>query len=142
MSRIAFPRLILNLAAAALLTGTVAGQAQAETVWRFPYKGAPYAVPHEHNDRVSKAWKLAKQTSKQRIVQHRQSNPSLGGRAGSTLRMQAITGKTSTLSLKVSHAVPTDMSAIVLAHHKPGYHDGLPRSGKPVVSQVQRRSIV
>lgn len=53
MSRTVFPRLIMNLAAAALLTGTVVGQAQAEAVRRFPYKGAPYAVPHEHNGRVA-----------------------------------------------------------------------------------------
>jgi hypothetical protein len=143
MSRTAFPRLILNLVAAALLTGTVAGQAQADTVWRFPPKGgAPYAVPHEHNDRVTKAWKTTKQISKQGYAQSRHSNPSLAGRAGLTPRMRAITGLTSRPSLKVSQAVPTDTSAIVLAHHKSGYHDGVPRSGKPVVSQPQRRSIV
>lgn len=67
MSRTAFPRLILNLAAAALLTGTIAGQAQAHTVWRFPYKAAPYAVPHEHNNRVA----LGQKTSKSKAVHAR-----------------------------------------------------------------------
>ena len=38
-------RLLLNLLAATFLVGTLAGQAQAETVWRFPPKGgAPYDV--------------------------------------------------------------------------------------------------
>jgi hypothetical protein len=47
-------RLLLNLLAATFLVGTLAGQAQAETVWRFPPKGgAPYAVPHEHSVRVA-----------------------------------------------------------------------------------------
>jgi hypothetical protein len=45
---------MLNLAAAALATGTLLGQAQAETVWRYPPKGgAPYAVPHEHTKPVA-----------------------------------------------------------------------------------------
>jgi hypothetical protein len=61
MTRRTYPRLLLNLAAATLLVGTVAGQAQADTVWRFPPKGgAPYAVPHEHNDRVALGQKKAK----------------------------------------------------------------------------------
>ncbi len=34
--------------AAAVLTLAAAGQAQAATEWRFPYKGAPYAAPHDH----------------------------------------------------------------------------------------------
>lgn len=67
MSRSAYPRLMLNLAVAALLTGAVVGQAQAEPVWRFPYKGAPYAVPHEHNDRVA----LGQKTSKSKAVHAR-----------------------------------------------------------------------
>jgi hypothetical protein len=72
MSNTAFPRFILKLAAIALLTGTVAGQAMAGSVWRFPYKGAPRAVPHEHNDRVSAASKKAKHASKRgyRDAQH------------------------------------------------------------------------
>lgn len=35
-----------GLVALALTVGTAA--AQAHTIMRFPYKGAPYAVPHEH----------------------------------------------------------------------------------------------
>lgn len=66
MSRTAFPRLMLNLAAAALLVGT-AGQAQADTIWRYPFKGAPYAVPYEHNDRVA----LGQKTSKSKAVHAR-----------------------------------------------------------------------
>jgi hypothetical protein len=69
MSRTAFPRLMLNLAAAALLTGTVAGQAQADTIWRFPYKGAPYAVPHEHNGRIA----IGQNTRKPKAVHAREA---------------------------------------------------------------------
>lgn len=57
------PRLLLNLAAATLFVGTVAGQAQADTVWRFPPKGgAPYAVPHEHGRGVTLGQKTSKPT--------------------------------------------------------------------------------
>ena len=35
---------IISFAATALLAGSIAGQAQAHTVWHFPYKGAPYAT--------------------------------------------------------------------------------------------------
>lgn len=41
-------RLFLNIAALALVSGALVGQAQANTEWRFPYKGVPYAVPHDH----------------------------------------------------------------------------------------------
>jgi len=58
------PRLFWNLATAALLVGTVAGQAQAETIWRFPPKGgAPYAVPHEHGRSVTLGQKTSKPTA-------------------------------------------------------------------------------
>lgn len=67
MSRTTFPRLILNLAAAALVTGSIVGQAQADVVWRFPYKGTPYAVPHEHNSRVA----IGQTTRKSRAVHAR-----------------------------------------------------------------------
>lgn len=45
-------RVILALAIAALSSATLAGGAQAETIWRFPYKGMPYAVPHDHGKKV------------------------------------------------------------------------------------------
>ena len=32
------------LAATAILIGSAVGHAQADTVWRYPYKGSPYAV--------------------------------------------------------------------------------------------------
>lgn len=32
------------IVAIGIVSGIFAGQAQAETVWRFPYKGTPYAV--------------------------------------------------------------------------------------------------
>lgn len=60
MSRTALPSVILSLAASALLTGSFVGHAQADTVWRSPYKGMPYAAPHEHSERVAVAqnrWK-------------------------------------------------------------------------------------
>lgn len=36
------------IAAITLAVASFAGQAQAHTQWRFPYKSAPYAVPHTH----------------------------------------------------------------------------------------------
>lgn len=39
---------IFTLAATVLLASSIAGQAQAHTQWRFPYKSTPYAVPHTH----------------------------------------------------------------------------------------------
>ena len=33
--------------AAAVLVGLFAGPGQASTVWQFPYKGAPFAKPHD-----------------------------------------------------------------------------------------------
>ena len=35
---------IINFAATALLAGSIAGQAQANTIWHFRYKGATYAT--------------------------------------------------------------------------------------------------
>lgn len=65
MTRRTSPGLLFNLAAAALLVGSVAGHAQADTIWRFPPKGgAPYAVPHDHSDRVA----LGQRTGKQKAV--------------------------------------------------------------------------
>jgi hypothetical protein len=141
MTRKTYPRLLLNLAAAALLVGTVAGQAQADPVWHFPFKGAPYAT-NDQNARVTHVGKSIKQAAKQRehYAQSRQSNPSLGGRAGSTPPMRGLTSKASRPSQKVSQAPSADQPAIV-AHHKPGYHDGLPRSGKEAISQPQHRSL-
>lgn len=70
----------LKLAAATLLIGTFAGQAQADTVWHYPYKGQPYAT------RDDSARTSASRAPRERSYHtgHQQSNPSLGGRAGST----------------------------------------------------------
>ncbi len=133
------PGLLLNLAAAALFVGSVAGQAQADTIWRFPPKGgAPHAVPHEH---VAKAGKATKHASKQAYAPSRQSNPSLGGRAGSTPQKRALTSKAPRRSLKISNAFSADQPAVVIAHHKPGYHDGLPRTGKSAISESWPRRL-
>ena len=37
-----------KLAAITLLIGGITSHAQADTQWRTPFKGAPYAVAHEH----------------------------------------------------------------------------------------------
>lgn len=37
-------RLYTTLVATAVLIGSAVGHAQADTVWRYPYKGTPYAV--------------------------------------------------------------------------------------------------
>lgn len=39
-------RFILSIATAAVASATFVGGAQANTIWRYPYKSAPYAVPH------------------------------------------------------------------------------------------------
>ena len=44
---------IITLVASALLTGTLASHAQANTVWHFPYKGAPYATMTVTNGSVA-----------------------------------------------------------------------------------------
>jgi len=41
-------RIILAIATAAISSATLAGGAQASTIWRYPFKSAPYAVPHDH----------------------------------------------------------------------------------------------
>lgn len=87
------------LAALTLVAGFSAGQAQAHTEWRYPFKGAPYAVPHTHNDSVTTAPKKLKQKA---------------------LR-------------KSQRSFVVNDAAIVVAHHKPGYHDGLPRTPAPTV---------
>lgn len=41
-------RFILSIAAAAVASTALMGGAQANTIWRFPHKSMPYAVPHDH----------------------------------------------------------------------------------------------
>lgn len=41
-------RIILAIATAAVGSATLIGSAQAGTIWRYPFKSAPYAVPHDH----------------------------------------------------------------------------------------------
>ncbi len=90
------------LAALTLVVGLSAGQAQAHTEWRYPYKGAPYAVPHGHNDSVTNAPKKMKQKA----------------------------------ARKSQRSFVVNDAAIIVAHHKPGYHDGLPRTPAPKVPQT------
>lgn len=45
---ISMNRFILSIATAAIASATLIGGAQASTIWRFPHKSAPYAVPHDH----------------------------------------------------------------------------------------------
>ena len=89
------------LAALALVAGFSAGQAQAHTEFRFPFKGAPYAVPHTHNETTTSAQKKFKQRA----------------------------------ARKYQRSFVVNDAAIVVAHHKPGYHDGLPRTPAPTVPQ-------
>ena len=89
------------LAAFTLLVGLSAGHAQAHTEFRFPFKSAPYAVPHTDNDSATIAPKKLKQK---------------------TLR-------------KSQRSFAVNDAAIIVAHHKPGYHDGLPRTAAPTVPQ-------
>ncbi|MBN8912290.1 MAG: hypothetical protein WC807_09055 [Hyphomicrobium sp.] len=41
-------RIILAIATAAVGSATLIGGAEANTIWRNPYKSTPYAVPHDH----------------------------------------------------------------------------------------------
>ena len=50
---------IITLVASALLTGTLASHAQANTVWHFPYKGAPYATNTDARPAVASAPKAS-----------------------------------------------------------------------------------
>jgi hypothetical protein len=86
------------------LTLTVGGApAQAHTIWRFPYKGAPYAVPHEHKGSV------------------------------------AVTGKAKSLLRRTyKRSSVVENPAIVVAHHKQPYHDGLPRTSGPRSPDTRR----
>ena len=86
------PLVVAAALAAVAMTGAV-NQATANTVWVYPYKGTPYAVPHDHGKQANTPLKTKKKTSRQ--------------------------------NARDRFAVD---SAIVIAHHKPGYHDGLPRT--------------
>lgn len=61
---------ISKFTAATVAIGVFAGLAQAGPVWHFPYKGAPYAVPHDHQDRLNEKLRLKSLTQKesQRVV--------------------------------------------------------------------------
>lgn len=41
-----------RIVAVVIMTAAIVGQASADTQFRFPPKGAPYAVPHEHHKHV------------------------------------------------------------------------------------------
>lgn len=82
------------LAIAAAVSVSAAGQATANTIWTFPYKGVPYAVPHDHAKRANSSSKIG------RKVVHAQA--------------------------RVVAANQNDGGTLV-AHHKPPYHDGLPK---------------
>lgn len=41
-------RIILAIVTAAIGSTTLIGAAQANTIWRYPVKSTPYAVPHDH----------------------------------------------------------------------------------------------
>lgn len=94
----------LALAAVAMSSGI--GQAEANTVWVFPYKGAPYAVPHDHSKQANTPLKAQKKAIREKARDRYVAN-----------------------------------EAIVIAHHKPGYHDGLPRTPRSEEPEVQPRSM-
>jgi hypothetical protein len=87
-------RSFLKIAAATLLIGTLAGQAQADPVWHFPYKGQPYAT-NDASAHTTSVRKFASRAPRERsyYAQTRQSNPSLGGRAGSTPAVRSASSK-------------------------------------------------
>lgn len=93
--------MIKSSATSLVLTAVVllaaGGQAAAHTLWAFPYKRAPYAMPHDHAT-PSKTMMLRKTSAQEETPAERRGE-------------------------------------IVIAHHKPPYHDGLPRmprSERPV----------
>ncbi|MBA4132856.1 MAG: hypothetical protein C0519_15705 [Hyphomicrobium sp.] len=91
---------IIKAALVAVTLAASGAAAHAHTVWRFPFKSAPYAVPHEHH-------KPAVRSNTVRKHMHR-------------------------------HGAIAEASAIVIAHHKPPYHDGLPRTSPPTVPQPKK----
>jgi SRSO17 transposase len=126
MSNPTFQRLIVNTIAATLLTGVIAGQATADTIWRYPYKGAPYAVPHEHNDQVSPEREATKSASKP-------------GRRNATGAAGKRAPRIAPVPRRTSAAMPSEAVPVILANHKPGYHVGLPRKGKGKSAPPQPR---
>ncbi|KAB2943553.1 MAG: hypothetical protein K8F92_08730 [Hyphomicrobium sp.] len=87
-----FKPLVVAAALAAVAMAGAVNQATANTVWVYPYKGTPYAVPHDHGkqaDTLKTNKKAAREKARDRF---------------------------------------SASGAIVIAHHKPGYHDGLPRT--------------
>lgn len=119
----------LTLAAAA-----IGGQAQAHTEWRYPFKGAPYAVPHEHSagtTNIRKATNLSERAMDQRstLLAHRNTGHNLGpcGILPCPRKPEGVAPK------RIGQPVKAAPQAIVVAHHKPGYHDGLPRTSGPTV---------
>lgn len=91
---------IIKAALVAVTLAASGAAAQAHTIWRFPFKSAPYAVPHQH-------YKPAVRSNTGRKHMHR-------------------------------HGAIADVSAIVIAHHKPPYHDGLPRTSPRTVPQPKK----
>lgn len=99
--------LVAALALSAVAMAGVVGQAEANTVWAFPYKGAPHAVRHDHTIQANTPLKLKKKAARENA----RGRFAAGG-------------------------------AIVIAHHKPGYHDGLPRMPRSEEPEVLSRAVV
>lgn len=87
-------RSFLKIAAATLLIGAIAGQAQADPVWHYPYKGLPYAT-NDDSAHTTSVRKLATRSPKERsyYAQYQQSNPGFGGRASTTHTLRSASSK-------------------------------------------------
>lgn len=123
------------LVALTLAAAAIGGQAQAHTEWRYPFKGAPYAVPHEHSTgatNIRKSMSLSERAVDQRsiLLAHHNTGHSLGpcGIFPCPQKPEGVAPK------KVGQRGTAAPQAIVVAHHKPGYHDGLPRTSGPTVA--------
>lgn len=99
--------LVAGLAFTAVAITGLFGQATANTVWVFPYKGTPYAVPHDHGKQANTSLKTKKKAARENARDRFAAD-----------------------------------RAIVIAHHKPGYHDGLPRTPRSEEPEGLPRSTV
>lgn len=83
-------RFFLKLIAGALVVGAAASQASADTVWQFPYKGAPYATNDDGAD-ITRARTVARRPAKEpaHYTHAKKSKPNLEAGTASGVRAAA-----------------------------------------------------
>ena len=61
-----------TLASIALLMSGISVQAHAGSEWKYPFKGSPYAITHEHVETTLARVKVARATMK--VTKHARAN--------------------------------------------------------------------